>query len=162
MTDLERALMLAEHYHANQRYGVYPYMYHINQVIDIAEQFCYEPDIIISCALHDILEDTNLSYNDLKTYFNEDIAEIVYAVTDELGRDRNERKSKTYPKIKSNWRAIVVKMCDRIANIEHSKLYDPQLFGLYMREHKDFIENIIPVNMHSEIERCLNRLEKSI
>lgn len=124
MTNKERALMVAEKAHSNQTYDIYPYIYHIRQVVKIAEQLGYDESIVIAAALHDTLEDTPLSYNDIKKAFGKEVAEIVYCVTDELGRNRNERKEKTYPKIQSNWKATVVKICDRIANVSQSKEYN--------------------------------------
>ena len=143
MTDIERALMVAEKAHANQQYDIYPYVYHLKQVAAIATDLGYEDDIIVACILHDILEDTDLSYNDIKKAFGKEVAEIVYAVTDELGRNRKERKEKTYPKIRANSKAKVVKMCDRIANIEHSRLYNKHMLEMYRNEHLTFIKEII-------------------
>jgi len=127
MTNKERALLVADKAHANQTYDIYPYGYHIRQVVTIAEELGYDESIVVAAALHDTLEDTELSYNDLKKAFGVEVAEIVYCVTDELGRDRKERKEKTYPKIRSNWKAGVVKLCDRIANIQQAKLYNSRL-----------------------------------
>tara|TARA_R110000868_G_scaffold401649_2_gene677271 strand:- start:7479 stop:7910 length:432 start_codon:yes stop_codon:yes gene_type:complete len=84
-------------------------------------------------ALHDTIEDCNISYNDIKDYFGEDVAEIVYCVTDELGRNRTERKAKTLPKIASNSDAVIVKLADRIANIKHGGKVD-----MYVKEYSQF------------------------
>ena len=102
MNNKDRAFLVAEKAHINQIYDIYPYIYHIKQVVKVAEELGYDESIIIACILHDTLEDTALSYNDIKKAFGEEIAEIVYAVTDELGRNRLERKQKTYPKIRAN------------------------------------------------------------
>lgn len=142
MKDLERALMVAEKAHANQSYGIYPYIYHLKQVVKVASDLGYGETILVACALHDILEDTELSYNDIKRAFGEYVAEAVYCVTDELGRNRRERKEKTYPKIKSNHSAVVVKICDRIANIEHSKVYDSHMYKMYLKESSQFYDSL--------------------
>jgi (p)ppGpp synthase/HD superfamily hydrolase len=143
MTDKERALLVADKAHANQTYDIYPYGYHIRQVVKIAEELGYDKSIIVASALHDTLEDTELSYNDLKKSFGEEVAEIVYCVTDELGRNRKERKAKTYPKIKGNWKATVVKICDRIANMQQSKEYNKRLFEMYQKEHDTFCSSLM-------------------
>ena len=72
--------------------------------------------------------------NKIKDYFGEDVAEMVFAVTDELGRNRKERKVKTYPKIAANPEAIILKLADRIANIEHGGKID-----MYKKEHGNFV-----------------------
>jgi len=119
MNTLERALLVAEKAHANQTY-----------------------DGQVGCALHDVLEDSDLSYNDIKNAFGIEIAKIVYAVTDELGRNRKERKEKTYPKIRNNWKATVVKICDRIANIRHSIETNSRFKEMYKKEHDEFVAGI--------------------
>jgi (p)ppGpp synthase/HD superfamily hydrolase len=165
MTNKERALMVADKAHANQTYDIYPYGYHIRQVVKIAEGLGYDESIIVACALHDTLEDTELSYNDLKKAFGGEIAEIVYCVTDELGRNRNERKEKTYPKIQGNWKATVVKICDRIANIQQSMEYNKRLFEMYKKEHDVFCTSLM-CNLHPHAEtnkawHMLNRLMRA-
>lgn len=151
MTNKERALFVADKAHANQTYDIYPYGYHIRQVVTIAEELGYDESIVVAAALHDTLEDTGLSYNDLKKAFGLEVAEIVYCVTDELGRDRKERKEKTYPKIRSNWKAVVVKLCDRIANMQQAKLYNSRLYEMYQNEHEDFCKYIMNAE-HPQIE----------
>lgn len=135
-----KAKMLAEHVHRNQTYGIFPYMYHIEQVVTLAKKIGFDSEIIQGCYLHDALEDGNLSYNDIKKNFGINVAEIVYGVTDELGRNRKERKAKTYQKLRSNWKALAVKLCDRIANVENSKKHKPELFKMYQKEHETFKE----------------------
>lgn len=139
MKRIEAALLVAEKAHAGQSYDIFPYIYHIKQVVKIAEDLGYDESIIVACALHDTIEDTSLSYNDIKKSFGEEVAEIVFAVTDELGRNREERKEKTLPKIKANWKAIVVKCCDRMANIQHSLEYNKSLYEMYRKEHHKFM-----------------------
>lgn len=161
MTNKERALMVAEKAHSNQTYDIYPYTYHIKQVVKIAEELGYDESIVVASALHDTLEDTPISYKDIKKAFGEEVAEIVYCVTDELGRDRNERKEKTYPKIQANWKATVVKICDRIANVTQSKEYNKSLFEMYKKEHETFCTRLMcKEHPHSETNKAWNKLNK--
>lgn len=162
MNNIERALLVAEKAHANQSYDIYPYMYHIRQVMNIAVQLGYDESIVIGCILHDTLEDTDLSYNDIKKGFGEEVAEIVYAVTDEMGRNRKERKEKTYPKIRANWKATVVKICDRVANTEHSRGYNQKHFQMYVNEYPFFKKALWKdVDHPEEVERAWARLISS-
>ena len=140
MKDLERALMVAEKAHANQSYDIYPYMYHIKMVVEIAKDLGFRENIQVACALHDVLEDSDLSFNDIKKHFGIEVASIVYRVTDELGKNREERKERTYGKIRASWPACAVKVCDKIANVEYSKLYNKGLYEMYRKEHPVFKE----------------------
>jgi (p)ppGpp synthase/HD superfamily hydrolase len=163
MTNKERALMVAEKAHANQSYDIYPYTYHIKQVVAIAEELGYDESVIVASALHDVLEDTDLSYNDVKKAFGKEVAEIVYAVTDELGRNRKERKSKTYPKIRNNWKATAVKICARIANVNQSRLYNDELFKTYQKEQEDFKKHVFSEEHPSvEMNKAWAKLEQTL
>ncbi len=158
MTNLERALLVADKAHTNQTYDIYPYGYHIRQVISIAQELGYDESIQIACALHDTMEDTGLSYNDISKAFGDEVAEIVYCVTDELGRNRKERKAKTYPKIQGNWKATVVKVCDRIANMMQSKSYNEVLYKMYLKENDDFISNIKSPAHPTDVDKAWQKL----
>lgn len=143
-TDKERkAMTIAEEQHKNQMYGEHKYIKHLLDCAKIAKFLNFSENVVIACFLHDIIEDTAYNYNDIKNNFDKTVAEIVYAVTDELGRNRKERKIKTYPKIRENNDAILVKICDRIANIRFSKINSKEKMNMYLNEKDDFFKNII-------------------
>lgn len=165
MTNKQRALFIAKKAHSNQTYGdIYPFIYHIHRVLEIAEELLLsiddniisredKDDIIVSCILHDTIEDTTITYNDIKKEFSEKIAETVYAVTNEIGRNRKERIEKTYPKIKNNWMAIIVKICDRIANIEHNFIsQNTNMALMYIKEEKNFVSNFKQIKTFPMLE----------
>jgi len=148
---LNMALMVAEKAHANQSYGdILPYMYHIKEVVNIAIETNMPNRVIVACALHDVLEDSDVTYNDLKKLFGEKISDIVYAVTDEMGKNRKERKYKTYAKIAANSDAVLVKLIDRIANFIFSLMTNSRMSKLYKDENDLFIKSII-VNYNGEL-----------
>ena len=137
---VKEARMVAVKGHMAQSYdGMFPYEKHLDDVIDVLNRFVkagtrdYANKLYIAGYLHDILEDGALSFNKIKNYFGEDVAEIVYCVTDELGRTRLEKKAKTLPKIATNPDAIIIKLADRIANIEMGGKVD-----MYAKEYFDF------------------------
>lgn len=131
---IREARMVSIQAHGNQTYdGIYPYKKHLDDVVDILKRFGYGGKYLIAGYLHDIIEDTSLSYNKIKNVYGIEVAEIVYCVTDELGRDREEKKAKTLPKTASNPDAIIVKLADRIANIEHGGKID-----MYANEFNQF------------------------
>ena len=160
MNSLERALLVAEKIHVNQSYDIFPYIYHIRKTVLVAQQFGFDEAIQVACALHDSMEDGNLSYNDNKTYFGVEVAEIIFAVSDEMGRNRKEKKAKTYPKIRANWKAVAVKLCDRIVNIEHSKEYTPKMMEMYKKEQADFKEAIHnPEHPQQELQKLWDHID---
>tara|TARA_R110000737_G_scaffold168066_1_gene194593 strand:+ start:347 stop:967 length:621 start_codon:yes stop_codon:yes gene_type:complete len=154
----------ASKHHKGQWYGSKPYMYHLKKVSDVALDCDYtDESILMSCLLHDVIEDTMATYKDVKENFGEEVAEIVYCVTDELGRNRKERKSKTYKKIYDNPKAIVVKLCDRISNITESMSADnfnPKKMLMYYREHNDFVNGILNKDSFDSLDLTCHAFNK--
>jgi (p)ppGpp synthase/HD superfamily hydrolase len=130
------------HGEVNHKYGNEPYEVHLQMVVDIAKQFIhlipeeYRDKVLAACWGHDIIEDARQTYNDVVKILGEEVAEIIYAVTDELGRNRKERAEKTYPKIAENPFAKFVKECDRAANTAASKEQDSDLYEKYKKEYR--------------------------
>ena len=149
----ELAQRVAEQAHTNQKYENIPYMVHLNQAQRVLKRFGYEISsesdfdlkkarVIISTWLHDVLEDTILEKKHLQYQFGEDITDLVWRVTDEKGRNRKERKLATYPKIKNHEEATIVKLADRIANVESAlelkKKGTEGFYNMYKKEWKEF------------------------
>ena len=132
--DYREARMVSVKAHGTQDYdGIFPYKKHLDDVVAVLERYGFSGKYIIAGYLHDIIEDTELSYHKVKTFFGYEVAEMVYCVTDELGRNRAEKKIKTLPKTASNPDAIIIKLADRIANIEHGGKIE-----MYAKEYDEF------------------------
>lgn len=135
-----------KHNAINHEYGGYlPYTYHLELVATIGKKYInlmpeIDRDIVISaCYLHDILEDTHVTYNDLSGAFDKELAEIVYALTNSKGRNRKERANDDYYKgIRKTQYATFVKLCDRIANSLYSCMFGSSQFDMYKRENQHF------------------------
>ena len=132
--DYREARMVAVKLHSSQSYDeIYPYEKHLDDVVEVLKRFGFSGKFIIAGYLHDSIEDGAISFNKIKRHFGLEIAEMVYCVTDELGRDRKEKKAKTLPKTAGNPDAIILKLGDRIANIEHGGKVD-----MYANEYEQF------------------------
>lgn len=115
-----RSLELALHWHGDQQYGDRPYRVHLDAARDVLLRTgLATPELEAAVNLHDTLEDTKATAGDLlQAGIPATVVEIVKAVTDEPGENRKERKARTYPKIANSRDAVLVKLCDRIANVE--------------------------------------------
>jgi len=144
---LIRAREFALAAHNTQIYGgIYPYYKHLEDVHDILVRFMFteEEDLAILTAsfLHDTIEDTATSHSDIKKIFGEEIADIVYDMSDELGRSREEKKAKTYSKTRLNHKSVILKVADRIANVTFSSTQNSKHIQMYREEHNDFEKNL--------------------
>ena len=161
---VKEAREFASKAHIAQEYDGSPYTKHLDDVFNVLKRFGFteeeDADLMISSYLHDIIEDTATSYSDLKKKFGIEIAEIVYCMTDELGRNRKEKKEKTYPKLRSNMRSVTLKVADRIANIENSlnKGAGGGFLDMYKKEFTEF-QNQLRIHGHiTEMWEHLNKL----
>ncbi|MDB5272241.1 MAG: hypothetical protein JWO58_608 [Chitinophagaceae bacterium] len=146
--------------HQGQRYGTKDYSFHLEAVVAVAKAFQLNEKIVAACWLHDTIEDCTVSFQDIKEICGEEVAEIVYCVTDELGRNRKERKLKTYPKIKNNPDALCVKLCDRIANMQQSFLdHNDKLSAMYLEEHQEFKNQLFSEHSTETVLLLWKRLE---
>ena len=128
----------ALHASVNHAYDrIRPYGFHLDMVVNwvrkYIEEVCVsEQDILpiyFAAFYHDSIEDARLSYNDVmkiaKELMDEEQAylatEIVYALTNEKGRNRAERANeKYYAGIREIPYAPFVKLADRLANTSYA------------------------------------------
>lgn len=138
---VERAKAFAIAAHGEQKYGDKPYEVHLQAVADVVRRHNYG-ELLEACAwLHDVVEDCpTVSLKDIADTFGQEVAEIVWSVTDEPGKNRKERKAATYAKTKESYYGVKLKLCDRIANVEACIADEnKQLFAMYFKEHEDFM-----------------------
>lgn len=167
---IEKAYELAEKYHdkySKPRHSGEPYITHPLSVAYILAKFGADCNTICAGLLHDLVEDTPYTLENLSNDFNDDIAQIVDVVTKINNKvDKNEAKDATHRKIIDSVRiyrlnglkGILVKLADRIHNIqtlnvfknkskrieiakETMDIYVPlsRRFGIY--EAKDFLSD---------------------
>ena len=67
----------------------------------------------------------------------------MYALTNEKGRTRKERANdKYYAGIRQTEHATFVKLCDRLANVQHSLKIGHGMLNRYRKEFKEFKEQL--------------------
>jgi (p)ppGpp synthase/HD superfamily hydrolase len=84
-----------------------------------------------------------VSYNDVKNQLGQEAADIIYAVSNEKGKTRAERANdKYYEGIRNTPGAVFVKLCDRIANVQYSKMTKSRMFEMYKKENTNFLTKL--------------------
>lgn len=139
-----------QHHKTNHYYDLYlPYEFHLRMVVQAANDFIKltkkenRNDILLAAWGHDLIEDTRTSYNDVKEVLDEFAANIIYAVTNEKGKNRKERANKKYYEgIRNTEGAVFVKLCDRIANVQYSKMTKSRMFEMYKKENQNFTDEL--------------------
>lgn len=134
-----------QHRAVNQTYDGGDYMVHIDLAAMVGEEYidlippAERQDVMDGIYVHDVLEDTHKTYNDLKSELGLSAAEYSYALQNEKGKTRVERaNAKYYQGIKNYKHATFVKLCDRYANTIYSKQNGSSMFKKYKSEWPAF------------------------
>jgi len=120
---LTRAFAFAADKHAHQRRkgeNAEPYVNHLAEVAHLLAMAVHGRDanLIVAGLLHDTLEDTETTRDELVSTFNEDIASLVSEVTDDKSLPKQERKRLQVALAPSKTaRAKMLKLADKTSNL---------------------------------------------
>ncbi len=119
---LGRAYAVAEHHHAgvNRKSGD-PYITHPLAVAAILGEHGADTTILTAALLHDTIQDTRNSPEELQRDFGDDLATIVLALTalDTAGLSTKDADSaiRTFVRMSDDPRVLMVKLADRMHNL---------------------------------------------
>lgn len=151
--DIERilsALKFSAEKHRNQRRKdaeASPYINHPIQVAELLWNVGEVRDIVVilGALLHDTIEDTETSPDEIKKLFGNDVLDLVLEVTDDKRLSKKERKRLQieHAPLKSI-RAKQLKICDKICNVRDVTNSPPKDWpSERRREYLDWTEDVI-------------------
>ncbi len=189
LCDIKKAYEIANAAHEGQkRLSGEPYIMHPLSVAVILASLGMDEASIIAAILHDTVEDTTLTHDEVKKEFGETIADLVDGVT-KIGKvplqTKEEQQAENIRKMliamSRDIRVIIIKLADRLHNMrtlmfkpeqrrreiarETSEIYAPIAHRLGIRAIKEELEDLSisyldPVAYH-EIEESLEKQSKS-
>ncbi len=121
--DLLRALEFAARKHRDQRrkgVAAEPYVNHLAEVTRLLAEATggRDPVLLMAGLLHDTIEDTATTPEELAREFGEEVAGLVVEVTDDKSLPQRERKRRQIERAgESSTRAKLLKLADKTANV---------------------------------------------
>ncbi|MBQ8891906.1 MAG: bifunctional (p)ppGpp synthetase/guanosine-3',5'-bis(diphosphate) 3'-pyrophosphohydrolase [Bacilli bacterium] len=163
---LRRAYDYAKKYHENQfRASGEPYIIHPLNVAYILSFMHADMDTIIASLLHDVVEDTESTLDEIEKNFNKTVRELVDGVTKMTKLDLNNKKELSAVNIRRlivslarDPRIIIIKLVDRLHNmrtleyksekkqlekaLETLEIYVPLSYYIGANKIRDELENL--------------------
>jgi GTP pyrophosphokinase len=160
---IKRAYEIAAKAHeGNTRYSGEPYMCHAERVAEMLAEMGMGPRTIMAALLHDTIEDTPVTADDIEEEFGKEVRFLVEGVTKlgsvrYYGSDRhNESLRKLFVATSQDIRVLIIKLYDRLHNmqtLEHVPLEKRE------RIARETLEIYVPVAHRLGIGKIRKELE---
>jgi guanosine-3',5'-bis(diphosphate) 3'-pyrophosphohydrolase len=146
-TVLRAAMFAAEKHRTQRRKDIdTPFINHPLQLAYILVQADIEDPVVLAAALlHDTIEDTNTTHDEIEIVFGHEIANIVSECTDDKNLGKMERKQAQIDHAaKISPKAKLVKLADKIANVSDIDGAPPAGWSLERkREYFDWAKKVV-------------------
>ena len=115
--------------HKDQEYNGGPFFAHPLQTALIISSFSDDENLIAAAFLHDTIEDAGVTFEELVSEFNVEIAELVREVTKD--------GYNSFPYLKTQW-GVVLKFADRLSNVSNMGNWSEEKKQKYLFEKSKF------------------------
>ncbi len=166
MKQLMTALAFAANKHRNQRRKDAEASPYINHPIALANLLLNEAGvedqrILVAAILHDTIEDTDTTEQELVKHFGKDVADIVVEVTDDKTLPKAERKRLQIEHAAHiSRRAKLVKLADKICNLRDIAASPPADWSVdRKREYFDWAKKVVDClrGVHPGLEHLFDK-----
>ena len=149
MTSLaERARAFAHRAHdavdSSRKYTGRPYKEHPDAVAELVASVTDDEVMIAAAYLHDTVEDTDTTFDDIAEHFGSDVATLVVYLTDiSRPKDGNRATRKAIDRAhiaRGDARVHTIKLADLIDNAGSIAERDPKFAAVYMQEKRLLLE----------------------
>jgi (p)ppGpp synthase/HD superfamily hydrolase len=141
-----RAIDFATNAHGTQlrRYSGRAYIEHPIAVARLVARFEHDEDMLMAAVLHDTVEDTPVTLNEVEQEFGREVAALVSDLTDVSKPDDGNRKTRKAIDLEHSWsaspRAKTVKLMDLVHNTGSIVRHDKSFATVYLREKELLLE----------------------
>ena len=156
---LDKAIKYASNVHKGmyRKGSKQPYIFHPIEVLSLTSLMSDDEDVLCAAVLHDTIEDTNITYEDLKKDFNKRVAELVKQESEDKSGNINkdatwkQRKLETIEHLRSidDKDAKIICLADKVSNLrsfhllqlqveekmwDNFNMHDPKMHYWYYKE----------------------------
>ena len=181
MSKIDEAIVYAAKKHATQkRKGTgQPYLYHPLEVLSLATLITDDENVWCAAVLHDTVEDTDATIEEIEKMFGKEVADIVGDESEDKMKGKNkgdtwmERKQVAIDHVKGldNIGSKIVCLCDKVSNLRSFQLLqfdrgekmwdffnmkDPKMHYWYYNSLKEALVELKDYSVYKEYEFLLD------
>jgi guanosine-3',5'-bis(diphosphate) 3'-pyrophosphohydrolase len=163
---LEQVKSFAASAHGDQRrkYSDEPYVYHVFRVMNTSYLYHNSLPVLAAALLHDVLEDTTTTEEELRTFLDKTIPhpdeaaealKLVIELTDVYTKEayptlnRKERKKREHERLATiSPDAQTIKYADIMDNVENVAANDPEFATTLIPEYADVLQQLTQGEQH--------------
>lgn len=156
------------HYGQVRKYTGEPYWVHTEAVADIVRNHGGSWQQIAAAHLHDTLEDTETTFDELENFFGRDVASLVEELTDFYTKETFPNMNRAARKLRETMRlgnisdrAKTIKVADLIDNTASIVEHDPKFAKVYLQEKANVLAVMGGANA-SLLRAALEQIEKNL
>lgn len=127
-----------------RKYTGEPYTTHLQRVANLVASVSDDSCMVAAAYLHDTVEDTNTTLDDICLSFGEDVAYLVKYLSDvsrpEDGNRAARKEIDRHHIARGDARVHTIKLADLIDNAESIKTYDAKFAKTYMKEKRRLLD----------------------
>lgn len=142
------AIAKASWWHGEQvrKYTNEKYIVHPIEVMKFLELFTKDEAVLAAAILHDVIEDTDATIEEVKAIFGEDVASLVFGMSEPevpAGTNREQRKEIYRIHLSEQcWRTKMIKHGDIYSNTKDIAMHDPDFAVVYLAEIQRTLSSI--------------------
>lgn len=123
---VRKARLFATSKHRGQKYNKQDFIVHPIEVFEVIRLLCPEDiNLQVAALLHDVIEDTTTTYEEVERKFGADVASLVKEVT--------KTGYNVFPNLKTQ-RGVVLKLADRLCNLKNMKIWNKEKQEKYIKK----------------------------
>lgn len=146
-----------------RKYTGEPYVNHLKAVVELVRSVPHTPEMIAAAWLHDVVEDTDTTIEQVEREFGAEVAELVAMLTDVSKYSDGKRAARKMIDLlhtaEASPAAKTIKLADLIDNSVSITRYDKSFAQVYMKEKAQLLE-VLRAGDHTLLCMAQNIVQK--
>lgn len=144
--NLAAAFSAWKHRDQKRKYTGFPYFVHPEEVAHIVMSVSKDANMICAAYLHDTVEDTETTFEEIENLFGSEVKQLVWELTDASKPSDGNRATRKAIDREHIWKASregqIIKLADLISNSRDIWKYDKDFAVVYLREKRLILEGL--------------------